>query len=375
MAALLTSEIQSTDRVVQLLAECRDLGVEVIPPAINESEVDFAARGRKIHFAFCAVKNVGRSAVESIVAARRTGGPFDSVFDFASRVESKALNRRVLESLIEAGAFDRLEPHRAALHAGVEMILGFAARSEVERQLGQGSLFGGAAAAALKPPELPAVPPWTPAERLKREKAVLGLYVSGHPLERHRRCLEALATPIESVEKCRDRADVTVAGIVNSITLRYDKKGKPFAIAQLEDFSGSIEVLCFGEAYEENEMLLVPDRMVVVSGWVSTREGERPKIRAQRMIDIRHAWEEPRLAVRLALQGDSVASLNTRSLLGMLEAHKGPTPVIMTVSLPQEVVTVRAGRYAVKLSDGLLTELEALLGPGTVQITRNGTIN
>jgi DNA polymerase-3 subunit alpha len=375
MAALLSSELQSSDRVVQLLAECRELGVEVIPPGINESDVDFAPRGRKIHFAFCAVKNVGRQAVEAIVAARTAGGAFDSVFDFASRVEPKALNRRVLESLIEAGAFDRLEPHRGALHFGVEMILNFAQRSGEERQLGQGSLFGGEAASVLRPPELPAVPPWTPAERLKREKAVLGLYVSGHPLERHRRCMEVLATPIEALEESKDRSEVVVAGIINTITQRYDKKGQAFAIAMLEDFTGSIEVLCFGDSFKEFETLLVADRMVMVAGWVSTREGERPKIRARRVTDIRNAWEEPRLAVRLALQGDAMANGGVKSLLGMLEAHPGATPVILSVTLPQEEVTLRASRHSVKLTDRLLTDLEELLGTRAVQITRNGTID
>lgn len=375
MAALLTSEIQSSERVVQLLAECREMGVEVIPPGINESEVDFAPRGRKIHFAFCAIKNVGRSAVESMVAARSAGGPFDSVFDFASRVDPRALNRRVLESLIEAGAFDRVEPHRAALHAGVEMILQFAQRSGAERELGQGSLFGGAAASTLRPPELPAVAPWPAADRLRREKGVLGLYVSGHPLERHRRCVEALATPIEAVEELRDRSEVTVAGIINSVTQRYDKKGKPFGIAQLEDFTGQIEVLCFGESYEEFEMLLVADRMVMVTGSVSTREGERAKIRVQRVIDIRQAWEEPRLLIRLALSSVPLANGGVKSLVSLLESHPGATPVVMTVSLPQEEVTVRAARHTVKLSDRLLADLEELLGPRAVRITRNGVID
>jgi len=374
MAALLSSELQSSERVVQLLSECKELDVEVVPPDINESDVGFAPRCRKIHFAICAVKNVGRSAVESIVAARTAGGPFDSVFDFASRMDPRSLNRRALESLIEAGAFDRLEPHRAALHAGAEMIVQFAQRSGEERDLGQGSLFGGAGASSLKPPELPGVPPWPPAEKLRREKLVLGLYVSGHPLERYRRCVDALAVPIESVDEMRDRAEVTVAGIINSITQKYDKKGKPFGIAQLEDFTGQIELLCFGETYEEHAPLLVADRMVLATGQVSTREGERAKLRLLRLSDLKTAWEEPRLSLRLSLAGTPLAQGNS-ALLNLLSAHPGSTPVIMTVALPQEEVTLRAARHPVKLSDRLLTDLEELLGPRAVRITRNGVID
>jgi len=375
MSALLTSELQNSERIVGLMAECREMGVEVVAPDINQSEVDFAPRSHKIHYAFCAIKNVGRSAVEAIVASRQEGGEFESVFDFAERVDPRSINRRVLESLVAAGAFDKLEPHRASLHAGVDMILNFAQRASSERSLGQVSLFGGDAAATLKPPQLPAASPWPPAERLKREKEVLGLYISGHPLERYRRCVVSLATPIDELERFHDRTEVTVGGIINTITQRYDKKGKPFAILLLEDFSGATEILCFGDCFEEYESLLVTDRMVLIVGQVATREGERPKVRAQRIVDIKQAWEEPNVSLRLRLAEDVVAHGRTKALLDMLGAHPGKTPVALSVRLPSEDVVIRASRYTVKVTEGLLKDLEGMLGERAVQVKRNGAID
>jgi DNA polymerase-3 subunit alpha len=375
MAALLTSEMDSSDRIVQLMSECREMNVAIVPPDINESEVAFAPRGRRIHYAFCAIKNVGRAAMQAIVDARHEGGPFTSVFDFAERVDPRALNRRLLESLIAAGAFDRLEPHRASLHAGVDLILNHSQRAQSERRRGQVSLFGGDAAAVLRPPELPAQSPWPAAERLKREKAVLGVYVSGHPLEGFRRCVETLATPLEALDGLPDRAEVTVAGIINKVTQRYDKKGKPFAILQLQDFTASVEVLCFADCFEEYEMLLIPDRMVLVSGQLSTREGESAKIRAGRVTSIQEAWNNPQLALALKLTRPVLANGGAETLWRLLGNHPGRSPVLLSVTVAEEEVAIRAKRFAVQISDRFLADLEQLLGPGTVRIKRNGAID
>jgi DNA polymerase-3 subunit alpha len=375
MAALLTSEMDSTDRIVQLLAECREMQVEVTPPDINGSDVDFVPRGTRIHFAFCAIKNVGRSAVEAVVAARGRGGDFASVFDFAERVEPRALNRRVVESLVAAGAFDKVEPHRAALDAGIDMILNFGQRVHAERELGQSSLFGGEAAATLTPPQLPAVPPWPQGERLKREKSVLGLYISGHPLERYRRAVETLTVPIATAAELPDRTDVMLGGIVNQMTQRYDKKGKPFAIVQLEDFTGSIEVLAFADVFEKYEMLLIPDRMVLIAGQLSTREGEKPKLRASRVVPLSDAWNEVKTGLDLRLSAEAVANGKSERLLALLGQNSGTAPVVIQVELPGEAVAIRARRYSVALSDTLLEALEQLLGADSVRVRLNGSID
>jgi len=374
MSALLTSEMDNTDRIVQLLAECRELGVEVLPPDINKSHVAFHPSDDKILFALCAIKNVGRGAMEAIVSERTEDGPFTSVFDFAERVDPKALNRRVLESLVAAGTFDTLEPHRAAVFAGADTILSFAQRAREERALGQSSLFGGDTTVTLAQPQLPAVPPWPLSEKLKREKEVLGFYVSGHPLERYRRQVEALATPLAALADLSDRVDVVVAGIINTVTQRYDKKGQPFAIVQIEDFTGSTEAFCFSDCFKEHEMLLIPDRMVLLSGQTTTREGEKPKLRATKLVPIQEAWNDAPLALALRMPEAAIANGRTQSLLGLLEASPGKIPVVIEVEYPSEVVAIRAKRYSVSLSDTLLEKLEKLIGADRVKLTSQGAI-
>jgi len=244
-----------------------------------------------------------------------------------------------------------------------------------ERELGQSSLFGGDAAVVLTPPQLPAVSPWAQGERLKREKAVLGLYISGHPLECYRRQVEVLATPLAALTEANDRAEVVVAGIINSLTQRYDKKGKAFAIVLVEDFTGSTEVLAFSDVFEKYAQLLITDRMVLIAGQVSTREGEKPKLRANRVVPLSEAWNEMKLALDVRLTADATANGKAKSLLELLGRHAGNTPVLMQVELPTESVAIRAKRYSVALSDPLLEALERLLGADSVRIRSNGAID
>lgn len=375
MAALLTSEANSSDRLVQLMRECKDMGVELIPPDINESEVDFSPNQQKINFAFGAIKNVGRGAVESIVNVRNEGGPFTGIFDFAERIDPRSVNRRALEGLIDAGTFDRIEPHRSSLHEGVDMILSFSQRAQSDRKLGQASLFGGEGGEVLRPPVLPPQSPWSSSERLRREKAALGVYVSGHPLERHKRCLEVWSVPLDELERHSDRTEVSVGGIISSVTQKYDKKGNRFAIILLEDFTSAIEVLCFSDCFDEHEALLVADKMVIISGQLSTREGEKPKVRANRVMPLQDGWNQPQLSLNLKLRQDTLANGKTRALIKMLSEHPGSTPVLMAVELEVEEVAVRANRLAVQITDRLLVDLEKLLGSSDVRVKRNGAID
>jgi DNA polymerase-3 subunit alpha len=375
MAALLTSESNSSDRLAQLMRECKDMGIDLIPPNINESEVDFSPHHQKINFAFSAIRNVGRGAVESIVEIRKSGGPFTGIFDFAERMDPKAVNRRALEGLIDAGTFDSIEPHRASLHEGVDMIIGFSQRAQSDRTLGQASLFGGEASEVLRPPTLPPQSPWPSSERLKREKDALGVYVSGHPLERYMRVLDVWSTPIDELDKYGDRSEVSIGGIISTMTQKYDKKGKRFAILLLEDFASAVEVLCFSDCFDEHESLLIADKMVIVHGQLSTREGEKPKIRATRILPLQEGWNQPQLSLKLKLKRETLANGKTRALIKMLDDHPGSTPVLMSVELETEEVAVRANRIQVQITDGLLSDLEELLSPGDVRVERNGSID
>ncbi|MFW6192763.1 MAG: OB-fold nucleic acid binding domain-containing protein, partial [Gemmatimonadota bacterium] len=282
MAALLSSEIGNTDKVVAYISEARDLGIEVLPPSVSESGYRFTAvDDDRIRFGLGAIKGVGESAIRSMLEAREER-PFTSLFDFCRRIDLRLNNRRVLEALIHAGALDDFGG-RSAMAAGLDEIHAEAQLRQREEEMGQGSLFGGGGEGGERPaPELPDVPDWTEKERLKREKEVLGFYTSGHPLDRYREIVKlyAMSAHTGNLTEHRDRP-VDVACVVTEVDARRSQRtGKEYGRLTLEDYHGTAEALCFGDAWQEHRELLAQDAPVLVSGRVSgdSRDEEDPPI-------------------------------------------------------------------------------------------------
>ncbi len=295
MAALLTSmaggKTNKKDSAALYIAEARRLGIAVLPPDVNESRADFTdlveapvqvAHPGTIRVGLGAVKNVGGAAVDAILAARTQGGAFRSLTDFCQRVDLKVCNRRSIESLIRAGAFDSLGAGRARLVAGLEDCMKAAQLRAREAARGQRSLFdllgpGGPTAELDAADRLPDVPEFEPRDLLAQEKEVLGLYISGHPLEA---LVEDLRLRTHSVQSLRERADgdrCTVGGIVTSLRRTSTKKGDPMAFLAVEDLTGSVEVVLFPTLYGQlDKDLVAVDRMVLVRGKVSWRGERRP---------------------------------------------------------------------------------------------------
>jgi len=244
MAALLSSEIGNTDKVVQYINEARELDLEVLPPDVNESGFKFTVVGdRRIRFGLGAIRNVGWGAIESIIAARQEA-PFTTLADFVERIDLRLCNKRVLESLIAAGACDSLGGYRSQLMAGLDAVLGEAQLKQQDREAGQASLFGEASAAPHRPPPLPDVPDWPEAERLTREKEVIGFFSSGHPLEPFRTEVELFGTRTTATLHEWTEHQVTVAVVVTGVKRQLSKKtGKEYARIILEDFHGTAEAI------------------------------------------------------------------------------------------------------------------------------------
>ncbi len=290
MAALLTSmasgSTKKKDSAAIYIAEARRLGIAVLPPDVNESRADFTdLPGGKIRVGLGAVKNVGGAAVDSILQQREQGGAFRSLTDFCTRVDLRVCNRRAVEGLIKAGAFDFLGVGRARLVAGLEECMKVAQGRARERARGQRSLFdllgvAGSAAetggeVAVPPDALPDVPEFSSRERLGLEKEVLGLYISGHPLESHAEDLRLRTHGIVSLQDRFDGDRCTVGGIVAGIRRTSTRKGEPMGFLQLEDLTGQTEVVLFPKLYADLDKSLVEtDRLVLVRGKVSWR-GER----------------------------------------------------------------------------------------------------
>ncbi len=367
MAALLTSETGNTDKVVKYINECRELGIEVLPPDVNQSDYHFTPVGRdKMRFGLGAVRNVGQSAVEAIVAARRQGGPFVSLDDFCERVDLGAVNRRVIESLIRAGAMDSLPGTRAQLMAVLDDCIESGQRAQKDRLSGQAGLFGGfdTAAVGVAPARaLPGVDDWSPQEKLRGEKETIGFYVSGHPLDEFGwKVRELTALDTASLSGLERGADVAICGIVCNLQRRRTKEMKPWASFQLEDRLGSVDVLVFSSRYETLQKELEPDRAVLVRGKAMPEEDGSVRINAQDIIPLDKARVDfPSLVqIRVRLNGD--AEQRAQRLSELVRRKPGSTSVRLRLENPRDFVVLLDIAEKVTPDREFRAEIEKLCG-------------
>jgi DNA polymerase III subunit alpha len=278
-SALMSSVKDKTDKLVEYIDEAKKLGISVLPPDVNQSRTDFAVLGDRIRFGLCAIKGVGEGAVQVILEAREAGGAFKDLFELAKRVDNKQVNRRVFEALIKCGALDCLPGNRAQKLAALDTAMDIAASESRDAQLGQVSLFGDAphVASALSP-TLPAVPPPTTMQTLQWEKETLGIFVSGHPLADVADALGRTgAVPVKDLRSREDDSFVVVAGMVASVRRTLTKAGQQILIAQLEDTTGTIDVVVFAKLYPQVTHLFEQDKILIVKGRLRMRE--RPALR------------------------------------------------------------------------------------------------
>src|SRR5438034_3080135 len=256
MAALISSVMNTKDRVPFYVNACNEMGIEVLPPDVNSSQCDFAVVEGKIRFGLNAVKNVGDSAARAIVAAREQDGPFDSIWDFTERVDPAVSNKRALESLVKCGAFDSTGASRKGMSDALESALSYGQRAHGDRLMGQDSLFGSLDEQPSHPPILGGE--WDKDELLRLEKETLGLYVSEHPLSGVRDQLRRKTDcTLAELERRRDGEVVTVGGIVSAIKQLTTKKGEPMVFVRLDDVVGSCECVVFNSVYAAARELLL----------------------------------------------------------------------------------------------------------------------
>ena len=288
MSALLTSQTGNTGQVVKYINECREMGIKILAPDVNSSDFDFTPAPDGIRFGLGAIKNVGGNAVESIAKARTEGGNFGSLYDFCERVDLGAVNRRMIESFIKAGAMDSLEGTRAQLTAIIDKTMETGARAWKDRESGQSGLFTSMMEeqpAADHP--LPKVQDWTGQEKLTGEKEMLGFYITGHPLDAHMDKVKELATHTTGkLEGLAKNTEVALCGILTGVQRRRSKEGKLWASMQIEDLEGSIEGMVFSTQYERLISLFDEDKAVLVRGLVLPEENAPPKISIQDIVPL-----------------------------------------------------------------------------------------
>lgn len=370
MAALLTSIAGNTEKIAEYIQECRELGITVLPPDVNESDADFTPLpNNQIRFGLGAIKNVGSATVQAILAARQRGGPFRHFADFCRRVASDALNREVLESLIKCGALDKFGTRKGLL-AQVEAALALAAQAHRERKSGQKSFFADEAPLLGSPN---GHEEFAQAELLRFEKELLGLYVSGHPLEHVEERLALMRTcTVQQLKDQPDGKELSLGGRIESVRVITASSGKRMAFVRLEDLSGQVEVTLFSDVYEQAKRFLKEDQIVWVRGRAERRAERANGVQfvAIELLSLEEA--ERSVQLYLNLDPEQVTEPFLQKLKEILEASPGASSVYVHLR-GDEPMTVRLG-VQVGLTKTLLKHLEALLGdPAKIQrITRRG---
>ncbi len=371
MASTLSSEMDNSDRIVTLINECRRMGIEVLPPDVHDSFHDFRVIDGHIRFALGAVKNVGRAPVESIVTARESGQAFTSLFELCERIDLRWVNKRVLESLVQAGALDSLDGHRAQKMAAIPKAMEYAQSLQQDRERGQTSLFspkGEEGALETSRPQLPNVPEWHINELLAREKALLGFYVSGHPLTNYEDEVKAFATlSLDDLDRAGDGQEVCVAGIITAFKRTTDRKNQSMAFLTLEDFTGSAEAILFAEPFERHQTLVYNDSAVLVRAVVSTREGRKAKLRISEMVPLSEVREKFVTTVGLSVSTTGLESDFIESIKAILLEHPGKCQVVLHIETSQRPgLQIRLRKIKVLPSKELIARLKELLGHDNV---------
>jgi DNA polymerase-3 subunit alpha len=388
MAALMTNDADRTERVVRLIHEAKAMGIRVLPPGVNDSRLHFTVREGAIRFGLAAIKGVGHSAIEAIMAGR-SEGRFKSLFDFCERVDLHRVNRRVIETLVKSGAFDALSPQplpvadldalgawRATLFAAVGSAFDLGQKAQADRDVGQGSLdlFGGAnGTAQVAGAHYPKAEPWSDKVLLEAEKECLGFYVSGHPLERYEKELTRYVThDTRGLERAGDRVEVHIGGMVDSIRERRTKRGDGrHAFAMLEDRYGQVEILVFNRVFAECEDVLKSGQPVLVMGTVRVEgdeENPERKVVADKVQLLTEAREARITKVVVTLHA-ALSTDQAARLRGILQSHPGNAPPGWRCawSLPGMPFAL-PDQYAVRPTDELVNDVERLLGRGSVSL-------
>src|SRR3989338_5464164 len=371
MTALLTSEKDNMDKVVQYIDEAEVMNIKILPPDVNESFANFTRiNNNAIRFGLGAVKNVGKGAIESIIEARKKYGCFKTLSEFCERTDSRLVNKKVLESLVKCGAFDSMGLKRAQMMAMLNKAMDAADSIQKDRSVGQMLLFSGQNIEQ----DIPQIKEWPESQLLNFEKEILGFYITGHPLAKYEKILKEYSTADSShLKDLEDGARIRFGGIINKVKYTITKRtGEKMAIMIVEDMEGRVEALVFPSAYKNVSKFIRTNFAVFVNGRLNLRE-ERPKLIAEEIVPIEDARKYFTKSISIDLFSIGMENDILEKLKSIFENHKGPVPVYLNVS------TKKNGSYRILVDNGLfvtptnemLTETEELVGKGRIKFEQN----
>lgn len=370
MAALLTSEKDNRDKIIKYMSNCKEMGINILPPDMNESQKDFSISGENIRFGLAAVKNVGEAAIESIIAMRQQE-KFSSFLDFLSRVDLRKVNKRVIESLIKCGSFDSMGYKRRQLMECCEAAMEEAQRKQKQKVSNQASFFddlddsGGAAENGVGSYMIPDLPEWDRKELLSIEKETLGFYISGHPLYGFADKLKYVTnTDSASLSTKRDKDTISIAGVISSLSERTTKRKDIMCNVVLEDLQGSVSIIFWADTYRKYYDLLHADEPVVIQGTIDVGD-ESLKVIAQEVISLAVAMENPYKQIRFMIDADKVSPDNIISFGNAIKKYPGKyDSYIHIINEKSETIVYLGDESRLDINDRLKREADNILGEG-----------
>jgi DNA polymerase-3 subunit alpha len=385
MAALLSSDItgrnfKRKDALVEHMEDCARMGIEVVPPNVNHSDVDFAVKDGKILFALSAIKGCGGGAAAAVMAARKAGGPFRDLFEFCERVDVQACNRAAIETLVKAGAMDDFGAHRSQIAAAIDKALQIGAAALADRKSGQASLFGDLedepTVDTAKSNSLPDVPPWSDKEQLLAEKEVLGFYLASHPMAEYEPKLAAFRTHnTDQLAEVAPRTEVWVGGMIGSIKFAHTKNGKPgtpskYANFDLEDMQGVVRCILWPRQFAEQGEAVVADSVVIARGVVDRRGGgDEVNLVINELLPLAKMDSKYTHGIRVSLQQTQHGSETMSKLREIIRGYPGHQDLLLTLRLEGgETVILKSGKYKVEVTPEMRARLEDLLGPSSYRL-------
>ena len=374
MAALLMEDMQNSDKVIKNITECKEMGIEVLPPDINESGTSFSVVREGIRFGLAAIKNVGEKAAEEIIRERDDAGNFSSIFDFCQRVDLHKVNKRVIESLIKAGAFDSTGVSRAKMAAAMEDAIETGQRVMRDKQQGQLSLFDlvGDEAADSDPAasySYPDIDEWDDRLKLANEREALGFYITGHPLQQRLEELKRCAVVrIDRLSDYQDQARVRLGGLVTVVKEKRTAKGNLMGFIVLEDLTGSVDVTLFPDAFQLASPYIESQEPLIIEGRVEVDdERARAKVVANTVMSLKEATGKMIHRVVLALQRDLLTTAKLNQLKEILSRYRGNCPAYVNLSMNDcELVLALSKDYHLEPSSELVQEVDSLFGSNVV---------
>jgi len=371
LAANLTNEFLNTDKVTKFLEDCRKLKIEVLPPDVNNPSVNFDVENGKIRFGLSAIKNVGKGAVEEIIKSRNTiSRNFTSIFDFCLHVDTHIVNKRALEGLVTAGAFDCTNPNRASMFAAIESALDLAHKVQNSKLVSEDSLFGGTAEMKIAEPVLPYAEPWSEKERLSKERKVVGFYVTRHPLSKYETEYKLFTNfQIGDTENLEELENVRSVAVITGVRTKLDKSGNRMAFFTIDDFSGSCECLMFSKVFAEYGKFVIEEEPVFVVGSLES-SGDAVKMHVQKLLPLEYARNQIINSVRLLVNKEKVSTEGLMQLKPLLESNQGKIPVYLELhSNGNKVGLFSLNGLKVELSDSFFKGVSDILGEDAISVS------